>query len=183
MLAITYDPSTTKVWGRGAVGEERVGQRLEDARSRGIEVLHDRRIPRSKANIDHLAITPNGIWVIDAKRYAGKLERRDVGGWRTTDLRLFVNGRDKTKLVEGVQWQMSKVAESIADSAFADVPIHGALCFVDTDLGWFAKPFAINRVSITWGRKLIEPMLEPAHLDPPTIEQLTGFLAGRLRSA
>ena len=38
---------------------------------RSIAVLHDRRIPGSKANIDHIAITAAGIWVIDAKRYKG----------------------------------------------------------------------------------------------------------------
>ena len=37
-------------------GEEKVGGHLENARPRGIEVLHDRRIPGSRANIDHLVI-------------------------------------------------------------------------------------------------------------------------------
>jgi hypothetical protein len=46
--------------------------------SRGVELLHDRRICGSRANIDHLAIGPGGVTVIDAKNYRGKVrtERR-----------------------------------------------------------------------------------------------------------
>ncbi|MEV4421445.1 NERD domain-containing protein, partial [Patulibacter sp. NPDC049589] len=33
-----------------------------------VVVLHDRRVPRTHANIDHIAIAPSGIWVIDTKR-------------------------------------------------------------------------------------------------------------------
>ncbi len=37
-------------------------------------MLHDRRIPGSRANIDHIAIATSGVWVIDAKRYKGKVQ-------------------------------------------------------------------------------------------------------------
>jgi hypothetical protein len=37
-----------------------------------LRVLHDRRIPGTQANIDHIAITSTGIYVIDAKRHVGK---------------------------------------------------------------------------------------------------------------
>jgi len=60
LLAVSDDPTSTKVWDQGAVGEERVGARLGEARPR-IEVLHDRRIPRSRANLDHLVVAPTGI--------------------------------------------------------------------------------------------------------------------------
>lgn len=48
------------------------GVRLDSLVSEEIAVLHDRRVPRSRANIDHIAITQAGIWVIDAKRYRGR---------------------------------------------------------------------------------------------------------------
>lgn len=41
-------------------------------RSETCQVLRDRRIPGSRANIDHLAVTPTGVHVIDAKRYNGR---------------------------------------------------------------------------------------------------------------
>ena len=42
--------------------------------------MHDRRIPRSKANIDSLVVTPGGAWVIDSKRYVGKAPEMLVEG-------------------------------------------------------------------------------------------------------
>lgn len=164
MLAVSDDPSSTKVWAKGAVGEEKVGAALEKARSRGIEVLHDRRMPRSRGNIDHLVAAPSGIWVVDAKRYDGKLERRNVGGWRT-DVRLFVNGRDRTALVAGVAKQVAAVEAALGGTRWADTPVRGCLCFVDTRLGWFARPFRLDDVLVSWPRELIETMVATTVVD------------------
>jgi hypothetical protein len=160
LLAITDDPTSTKVWDQGAVGEEKVGAHLENARPQGIEVLHDRRIPGSRANIDHLVIAPTGVWVVDAKRYLNaKIERRDVGGWFKTDLRLYVGGRDRTKLIAGVHKQIAVVAQALQRAGHPDVAVHGALCFVDVETGWFAKPFELDGVTVTWRKHLVAPML------------------------
>ena len=43
-------------------------------------VMHDRRIRGTKANIDHIAIGPSGVWVIDAKRYKDKRPELRVAG-------------------------------------------------------------------------------------------------------
>jgi len=40
-------------------------------------VLHDARTQHSPANIDHIAIAPSGIWVIDANHYKGKVAVRE----------------------------------------------------------------------------------------------------------
>jgi Nuclease-related domain len=66
-----------------------------------MSVLHDRRIPGSRANIDHIVVAPCGVFVIDAKNYKGRVEKRDRGGFFSTDCRLYVGGRDKTPLVAG----------------------------------------------------------------------------------
>ncbi|MGO9962358.1 MAG: nuclease-related domain-containing protein [Acidimicrobiales bacterium] len=36
-------------------------------------ILHDRRVPGSPANIDHLVIGPNGVFVVDAKNFSHQL--------------------------------------------------------------------------------------------------------------
>lgn len=43
--------------------------RILDARAanHGFTVLHDLRIPRAKANIDHIVVAGNRVWVIDSK--------------------------------------------------------------------------------------------------------------------
>lgn len=60
-------------------------------------ILNDRKIPRSSANIDHLVVAATGVWIVDAKRYSGRLHRRDKGGWRKVEYHVYVNGRDQTR--------------------------------------------------------------------------------------
>ncbi len=56
-------------------------------------------MPGSRANIDHLAVAPSGVYVIDAKRYKGKIEvRRPLFG----KSKLLIASRDKTKLLDGL---------------------------------------------------------------------------------
>jgi len=43
---------------------------------RRLWILHDRRIPGSRANIDHIVVAPSGVWIIDAKRYSDQLVQR-----------------------------------------------------------------------------------------------------------
>jgi hypothetical protein len=64
--------------------------------------LHDRRVPGTKGNIDHLVVGPAGVYTVDAKRYEGKVERRDVGSFFRSYERLYVNNRDRTKVVKGM---------------------------------------------------------------------------------
>lgn len=64
-------------WAVGAVGEERLGRALDRLSSDTLRLLHDRRIPRSTANIDHLAVTSGGGYVIDAKKYPPSYRQRD----------------------------------------------------------------------------------------------------------
>lgn len=44
-VAISDERQSTKAWSTGAVGEERLGTRLDSLVSESIAVLHDRRIP------------------------------------------------------------------------------------------------------------------------------------------
>lgn len=84
MLALGEAPQHETAWVRGAVGEEHVGAFLEKHLDPGTVLLNDRSIPRSRANIDHIAIAPAGVWVVDSKRYKGKVAVSNpllVGGW------------------------------------------------------------------------------------------------------
>ena len=109
ILAVADDPQHVRAWQTGAVGEEEFGRRLSGCSGPKIKVLHDRKIPRSSANIDHLAVTTERVWVLDAKRYKGKVETRGGGLFSTRPPDLYVGGRNQTKLVEGVQRQVATV--------------------------------------------------------------------------
>ncbi len=110
------EPQSTTAWAKGANGEQRVAEILTEKLGSRAVLLHDRKVPKTRGNIDHLAIAASGVWIIDAKRDAGKVETRDVGGLFRSDHRLYVNGRDRTKTVDGLDWQVNAVRASSATS-------------------------------------------------------------------
>jgi len=98
------DPQSTTAWATGAVGEQRLGEMLAGIAGSTVRVLHDRRIPKTTANIDHLVVCSSGVFVVDAKRYQdARPELRVEGGlFHPRQELLIVGGRDRTKLVEGM---------------------------------------------------------------------------------
>lgn len=153
VLTLSDDPQSTRAWERGAVGEERLAKWLENLPAT-VRVLHDRRIPGSRANIDHMVVAPSGVWVIDAKRYKGAPTLRVEGGIvrpRVESLR--VGGRDKTKLVDGVQSQVERVTAAVEAM---NVPVLGVLCFVEADWPLVGGAFTVRGVQVLWPRLLVK---------------------------
>lgn len=155
-VALSGERQHTKSWDRGAIGEERLGAQLSALATDGLAVLHDRRIPGSNVNIDHIAITPAGIWVIDAKRYKGQPELKIEGGvLRPRVEKLLVGRRDCTKLVDGVLKQVDVVR-----SLFGDVPVNGALCFIEADWPLIGGAFSTRGVHVLWPKRLAKVLIE-----------------------
>lgn len=155
-VALADERQSTKAWDRGAVGEERLGARLDALVTKDIAVLHDRRIPGSKANIDHIAITRSGIWVIDAKRYKGRPELKIEGGiLRPRVEKLLVGRRDCTKLVDGALKQVDVVRDVVGD-----VPVAGALCFVEADWPLIGGAFTTRGIHVLWPKRLAKMLTE-----------------------
>jgi len=165
---VAGERQTTTSWDRGGRGEERVGRYLTQAVGLDGTVLHDRRVPRTRANIDHIAVVPSGVWVIDTKQYRGRVQQRDLGGWFVSRPALFVNGRDRTTLIPGVL----KQAERVAFVLPPDVPVHAALCFNDAEWGLLGRPFTIDGVTITWARHLAGTLGHPGPLPVDTLRAL-----------
>ncbi|MFI8593814.1 nuclease-related domain-containing protein [Microbacterium sp. NPDC078428] len=165
ILALSDDPQSTRAWERGAIGEELLAERLKDL-SADMRVLHDRRVPGSRANIDHIVVSPAGVWVIDAKRYKGKRpELRVEGGiLRPRVESLRVGGRDQTKLVDGVVSQVERVAGAVADP---DVVVRGVLCFLEADWPLFGGDFTVRDIEVVWPRLLTKRIsaATPAAID------------------
>lgn len=188
ILALSEDRrerSSTKVWEQGAEGEEAIGSRLDAwAASAQCYVLHDRRIPRSRANIDHIAIAPSGIWAIDAKHYAGSVEHVDKGGWFSSDLRVMVGRRDKTHLVDGVLRQVQHLRAALESVPGGDqVPVQGMLCFVGADWALFARPFTHNGAHICWPAEMVKLLNRPGPLPQAQRAELFEALGRRMRQA
>jgi hypothetical protein len=175
---LSDEPQTTKAWAEGAKGEERVAKILHEHLADKAILLHDRRVPKTRGNIDHLVIAASGVWVIDAKKYTGKVERRDVGGFFKSDVRLYVGGRDRTKAVGGLGWQRNAVRSALGTD---DVPIHCALSFVGAEWPlFFAKPFRLDGVWISWPFKLAELIGTDGPIDAVVIEGVARTLSTSL---
>lgn len=158
ILALTDDPQSTEAWQGGALGEERLAEWLKELPD-NLRVLHDRRIPGTRANIDHIVVTPSGVWVIDAKRYKGQRPSLYVEGGilRPRVETLRVAGRDKGKLVGGVQKQVTLVTAALTG---ATVDVHGALCFVEADWPLIGGAFQVNGIDVLWPKLLVKRLTE-----------------------
>lgn len=130
-----------------------LGARLDQHVSDSIEVLHDRRITGTKANIDHIVVTRGGVFVVDAKRYVDQRpELRVEGGiLRPRVERLLVGGRDRTKLVDGVLGQVERIRTALAD---VEVSVRGVLCFIEANWPLIGGHFTTRGVSVVWPRQL-----------------------------
>jgi DNA-directed RNA polymerase subunit RPC12/RpoP len=177
-VALSEERQSTKAWERGAVGEERLGARLDSLVENGIAVFHDRGIPGSKANIDHIAITPGRIWVIDAKRYKGRPELKVEGGlFRPRVEKLLVGRRDCTKLVDGVLKQVEVVRKLVPD-----VSVVGALCFVEADWPLIGAFFSTRGVQVLSPRRLAK-RLTGESVGDVSVAEVQAVVASRFRPA
>lgn len=88
--------STTVVdrWGRGATGEEVVGEALDGLRGRGWFALHD--VQLDQGNIDHVLIGPAGIFTIETKSHRGRLRADAI------DSRMLKQAYAQAKSVERI---------------------------------------------------------------------------------
>jgi Nuclease-related domain len=136
LIASLFGPSATqkrqeaneKNWATGAEGERLLATSLA-RKCPNVLMLHDRRMPNGRANIDHIAVAATGVYVIDAKRYRGKI-RVDRPLFGTSKLKIA--GRDQTKLVDGLVKQVAVVQAALADVA-PKVAVRGCLCFIEPE--------------------------------------------------
>lgn len=177
-------PDAGARWIKGAAGEERLGSLLDRLADDGtIAVIHDRALPHSSANLDHLAVAAAGVWVIDAKSYRGRVEVIDKGTPARPDPRLVVDGRDRTpQLVQGSRWQANQVRRAL-DPTYRDVPVRQAVCFVDAKRRLGSKARMIDDTLVTWEKDIVRRLREQGSLDERFRNAIQHHLATRLRPA
>ena len=186
ILAVSDDPQNTRAWATGARGEEVLGQRLDKLRlsGRGVHVLHDRRIPRTRANIDHIVVCPTGVFVIDAKKYQGRPSLRVEGGlFRPRTERLMVGSRDCTKLIDGARKQVDLVRSALENADLEGIPVRGVLCFVEADWPLIGGAFMIDGVHVSWPKKAVENLLKPGPVNDQTAQHIHRTLAASFPTA
>src|SRR4051812_32831157 len=121
--ALSADSLHEARWARKAEREERA-RRLEALLAgSGVRLLSHRRVPGARATVDHLAIGPRGVTVIDAVY--------DSGRARVVDGRLLVGGEDRSLLVRDVMRQVEVIRLGLAASP--SIPVNGAICWIEPD--------------------------------------------------
>jgi hypothetical protein len=158
-----------RAWAKGAAGEARVGQVLDELSSRGWLALHDVHWPgRPKANLDHILVGPGGIIVIDAKNWSGDVQVRNGV--------LRQNGRSKDRQVTSVADQGAAVA-ALLDPQHRRL-VQAWLCLVDQpDVDSVSGSGVRIQGLSTLGRS-VEAM--PGVLDPATVLVIHSYLLGLL---
>jgi hypothetical protein len=184
LLRLQDEPQREKAWRTGAVGEEEVAEHLA-ANCPDVLALHDRRMPGGRANIDHIAIAPPGVLVIDTKRLKGKIEvRKPLFGKQ----KLVVAGRDRTKLVDGLRRQVDAVRAGL-ESIEKDIPVGGCFCFVNPDgqAGGSGVPLlrtlTVDSFALYYPRRLSKRLNRDGPLSHEQIDVLSEVLVGLFPAA
>jgi hypothetical protein len=164
---------TAASWGKGSDGEVRlaafVGKEVGDV----VIPLHDRLIPGTRGNIDHIFVAPTGIWVIDAKSYTGKIVQRPTGPFWRPDNKVFVGGRDRTKLANGVEKQVDAVLAAVkGDPEIKGTLVYGGLCFVDSEWGLTDFPFQVGNVWVLYPGALRKRLNKKGPLERGRMEHI-----------
>jgi hypothetical protein len=107
------DPDPER-WRRGAAGEVATAVLLTRLPRRFV-VLHDLRIPGSRANVDHLVIGPTGVWVVDSKSYRARIRVRRGAAWA---------GEHQVPTA-AAGWEAGQVARLVGLPVGAMVAVHG----------------------------------------------------------
>jgi hypothetical protein len=132
-------------WRDGAEGERRTARHLEGLTDAGFIVLHDRRVPGYGGNLDHVAIGPTGVWVIETKSWTGKVE---VDGRE-----LLVRGHPRDKAVDQVFREATAVQIALGEAlSRLGVTVTPVLCLHRARMPFFAKE--VQGVRVASGKQL-----------------------------
>ena len=138
---------------RGAAGERRDAKLLSQLERHGWVVLHDLAVPGSAANIDHLAIGPGGVFVIDSKQYRGRLQL-DASG------KLWRGRYPLAPALQAVSWEADQAAQVLPDPGMIVVPL-----------------VAVHGAQVPWGKVVVDGVpVVPAQRLPSMLRELPAVL-------
>ncbi|GLX06808.1 nuclease-related domain-containing protein [Microbispora sp. NBRC 16548] len=124
-LGRCYTRGPAAPWRKGAAGERATARLLAPLALEGYAILHDRAIPHSSANVDHILIGPTGVFVLDSKRWHRRTRLHGVGGT------LWVGSRTAAFALRGLAFEHAAVQSMVrrATSSLVDVgglvAVHG----------------------------------------------------------
>jgi hypothetical protein len=174
LLAMGGTPQHESAFHQGAAAERAVADSLA-TRMAGSAVitLHNRRMPGGRGDVDHIAIAPTGVYVIDTKDWKGKVEIQTP--WFGA-AKLRIRGRDCTKLIDGLERQITAVRDTLDLGGHHEIPIRGALCFTQADLP-FMRTQEFGGHLLLYRKALAKQLNADGPLDPQVLGKLARHLA------
>lgn len=177
--ALTEEPQSTRAWAIGAAGEEKLAAAL--ATVSGLRMLHDRQVPSTRANIDHIVIAPAGVFVVDAKNHRGMVEIRNRGGLLRPDYRLTVGRRDCSAMADKMGWQVEAVLAALRSASIDPLPqVTPVLCFLEAEWPLFGAPDEFHGVRLEGPRSIKRLLTSSTILDDEAAERTTSVLSSAL---
>ncbi len=175
VVELSDDTAGERAWAKGAKGERIVARRLEKLLAgHAVLLLHDRRIAGTRANIDHLAIGPGGVTVIDAKHLKGAVRRQSRGGLlKSRTEHLLIAGRDRTNLIDGMHRQLTHVRAVAGES----INVQGLLCIVDAEGLPLLSTVTVNQIPVVGARGAAKLARRPGPLTVGQVAALRDRLA------
>ena len=160
-----------QTYSQGAEGERLVAQTLGFVERYGWTSLHDVHWPgRPQANIDHIAVGPGGVVVIDAKNWTGEV--------KVTNGTLRQNGYSRSR-------ETSAAADATAAVAALLAPQHrmttrAVICLVSQDL----ETTRVEATDVVGRGALTEYLVElPQRLSAYDVADIARYLQGQLAGA
>jgi hypothetical protein len=172
LLALQGEPQHQLAFRRGQHGEVAVAESLRRRTADSVVLLHDRRMPGDRGNIDHLVIAPTGVYVVDAKDHKGRVS---ISTPLFGEAKLMVDGRDRTKLIDGLDRQVAAVRDALATPAHPP-PVHGVLCFTKADLPLLGTTSIRSHLLLT-RKGLAKRLNAGGPLSSPAIDEMARTLA------
>ncbi|GAA2100505.1 hypothetical protein GCM10009801_73090 [Streptomyces albiaxialis] len=125
VLRRVYRPGPDVIrWRHGAEGEHRTARLLRPLSRRGWTVLHDRALPATSANADHLVLLPDGRGgvAIDTKH----LNRRGIVTTTRDGAGLRCAGRSYPDMLTGARRIATRVSDVLGVPVAPLIVVHGA---------------------------------------------------------
>lgn len=174
LLALEDAPQRETAFKQGRQGEEAVAASLEQRTADGPAILlYNRRMPGGRGDIDLLAVAPAGVFVIDAKALKGSVRiNRPMFG----KPQLMINGRDRTKLLDGLDRQVNAVRAALDTSGHTEIGARAVLCFTQADLPLFGT-LEVRGHQLLYPKALAKRLNATGPLNPAAIDRVIAVLA------
>lgn len=168
-------PQTLDAWRIGAEGERTTARYLDGLAEAGFIVLHDRKVPGYGGNLDHVAIGPTGVWAIETKNVAGKVE---IDGDS-----LRIRGYRQDRMVDQVYREAAAVQVALGESLTRlGLTVTPVICLHRAELPWFSK--TVRGVRLASGRQLVRLLRRgEARMNPEDVRMLAAEADRLLRPA